>query len=127
MEIDDIKVTPEAGDLYWVDVTVKNDRVFPTSSDRDMELGTAVQDKINFSSSGNVTMVEIPEGMTRIDPVNNTSNAMAVGSATHEFRVRGQSEMTFRYLVQKSGGGGWVEFTVDSYHGGTATLKAEIR
>ena len=127
VEIDGIKVTQEAGDLYWVDVTVKNDRVFPTSSDRDNELGTAVQDKINFNSSGNVTMVEIPEGMTRIDPVNNSSNAMAVGSASHEFRVRGQSEVTLRYLVQKSGGGGWVEFTVNSFHGGTATQRQEIR
>ena len=127
VEIDKIKVTPEAGNLYWVDVTVKNDRVFPTSSDREVALGTAVQDKINFTSSGNVTMVEIPEGMTRIDPVNNASNAMAVGSAAHEFRVRGQSEVTLRYLVQKSGGAGWVEFTVDSFHGGTATLRQEIR
>jgi len=127
VEVDDIKITQEAGNLYWVDVTVKNDRVYPTSSDRDNELGTAIQDKITFSSSGNVTMVEIPEETTRIDPGVNNSNAMAVGSATHEFRVRGQSEVTLRYLVEKSGGSGWVEFTVDSFHGGTATQRVDIR
>jgi hypothetical protein len=127
VEVAGIKVTPEGGDLYWVDVTVKNDRVYPTFSDRELELGTAVQDKITFSSSGNVKMVPIPDGMTQIDPVNNTSRAMAVGEPTYEFRLLGQDSQTFRYLVERSGGGGWVEFSVDSFHGGTATQRAEIR
>jgi hypothetical protein len=127
VEIEGIKVTDGPGELYWIDVTVKNDRVYPTFSDRERELGTAVQDQIRFSGSGNVTLVGIPDGMTQIDPVNNNSRAMAVGQATHEFGLRGQSDMTFRYLVQKSGGSGWVEFTVDSYHGGTATERIEIR
>ncbi len=127
VEIDEIEITPEAGNLYWVDVTVKNDRVFPTFSDRDNELGTAIQDQLNFSSSGNVTLVEIPDGMTQIDPGINASRAMAVGTTTHEFRLRGQSETTFRYLVQKSGGAGWVEVTVDSFHGGTAAMRQDIR
>ncbi len=126
VEIDGIKVTPEAGNLYWVDVTVKNDKVFPTSSDRDVELGVAVQDKLNFTSSGNVKVVEIPDGMTQINPGVSASNAMAVGKDGYEFRIRGGSEMTFRYLVEKSGGGGWIEFTVDSKNGGTATLRGEI-
>jgi hypothetical protein len=127
VEIEGIKVTPEAGNLYWVDVTVKNDRVFPTSSDREVALGTAIQDKIAFTTSGNVSVVEIPEGMTQITPGVNASNAMAVGQNGYEFRILGQSEMTFRYLVEKSGGGGWIEFTVDSFSGGTATLRGEIR
>ena len=127
VEIDEIKVTPEAGNLYWVDVTVKNDRVYPTSSDRDNELGSAIQDKLIFNSSGNVSMVEIPGEMTQIDPANNSSRATAVGESTHEFRLRGSSELTFRYLVEKSGGAGWVEFEVDSFHGGTATQRVEIR
>jgi hypothetical protein len=127
VEIDRIKVTPEAGDLYWVDVTVKNDRVFPSSSDRDNELGTAIQDKLTFTSSGNVSMVEIPDGITQLKSGVNASNAMAVGTTPYEFRIRGQSEMTFRYLVEKSGGGGWVEFNVDSFMGGTASQRAEIR
>ena len=127
VEIDEIEVTPEAGNLYWVDVTVKNDRVYPTSSDREYELGSAVQDKLMFRSAGNVSMVAIPEGMTQIDPANNASRANAVGEATYEFRLRGQDSQTFRYLVEKSGGSGWIEFEVESFHGGTATLRAEIR
>jgi hypothetical protein len=127
VEIDEVKVTHEAGGLYWVDVTVKNDRVYPTFSDRERELGSAVQDKISFNSSGSVTVLEIPEGMTQIDPVNNTSRALAVGENDHEFALRGQSDMTFRYLVERSGGSGWVEFTVESFHGGQATERVEIR
>ena len=72
-------------------------------------------------------MIEIPGGMTQIDPVNAASRATAVGEATHEFRLRGQSSQTFRYLVQTSGGTGWVEFEVDSFHGGTATQRTSIR
>ena len=127
VEIEGIEVTPEAGSLYWVDVTVKNDRVSPPSSDREVVLGTAIQDKITFNSSGNVSVVQIPDGMTQINPGVNASNAMAVGQNGYEFRLLGQSEMTFRYLVEKSGGAGWIEFTVDSFHGGTATLRGEIR
>jgi hypothetical protein len=127
VEIEGVKVTQEAGSLYWVDITVNNDRLYPTFSDRERELGTAVQDKISFSSSGSVKVLEIPEGMTQIDPVNNTSRAMAVGENDHEFALRGRSEVTFRYLVERSGGSGWVQFTVDSFHGGQATERVEIR
>ena len=126
VEIDGIKVTAEAGDLYWVDVTVKNDRVYPTFSDRENELGSAIQDKLMFRSAGNVSLIAIPEGMTQIDPANTSSQANAVGEATYDFRLRGQDAQTFRYLVEKSGGSGWVEFTVESFHGGTATQRVEI-
>ena len=87
VEIDEIEITPEGGSLFWVDVTVKNDRVYPTFSDRENELGTAVQDQLQFRSSGNVSMVPVPDGMTQIDPLNNDSRAFAVGNATHEFRL----------------------------------------
>jgi hypothetical protein len=127
VEIDKIVVSPEAGDLYWVDVTVKNDKVYPTSSDRDNALGTAIQDKLTFTSSGNVTLVEIPDGMTQIRPADNSSLAAAIGTTTHEFRLRGKSELTFRYLVERSGDSGWVEFEVDSFQGGTATQRVDIR
>ncbi len=108
-------------------MTVKNDKVYPTFSDRENELGTAVQDKLMFRSAGNVTLIAIPDGMTQIDPMNPNSRANAVGEATHEFRLRGKDSQTFRYLVEKSGGSGWVEFAVESFHGGTATQRAEIR
>jgi len=49
VEIDEITVTPSTGDLLWVDVTVKNDRVYPTISDRDLERGWVDQDRLTFS------------------------------------------------------------------------------
>jgi hypothetical protein len=127
VEVEEMVVKPGEGDLYWVDVTVVNDRVYPTYSDRERELGTQVEDKISFNSSGNVRMVPIPQGMTQIDPVNPATRAMAVGESPHEFGLRGQDSETFRYLVEKSGGAGWVEVTVESFHGGTATRRVEIR
>jgi hypothetical protein len=126
IEIDEIKVSREGGDLYWVDVTVKNDRVYPTSSDRAVQLGIAVQDKLTFRSSNNVTRVTIPGGMTQIDPLNPGSRAVAPDGDTHEFRLKGQENLTFRYLVRTSGQG-WVEFQADSFHGGKAVKRAEIR
>ena len=60
VEIEDITFTREAGNLFWVDVEVKNDRVYPTSSDRANELGIAVKDKLSIRTASNVTMVEIP-------------------------------------------------------------------
>jgi len=127
VEIEEIQVTPEAGNLYWVDVTVKNDRVYPTFSDRERELGTEVEDKLVFSSSGNVSLVQIPEGMTQIDPVNPRSTVMAVGETTHEFGLRGEDTQTFRYLIEKTGGAGWAEFTIESFFGGTAEQRVDIR
>jgi hypothetical protein len=127
VEIDKITVRPETGNLYWVDVTVKNDRVYPTSSDRANELGIAVQDKLNFRSSGNVSLVAIPAEATRIDAQNTGLTVTGVGETTHEFRLRGHGTQTFRYLVEMSGGTGWVEIEADSFHGGTATQRAEIR
>ena len=126
VEIEGIEVTPEAGNLFWVDVTVKNERVYPTFSDRELALGTAVQDQITFSSGGGVELIEIPAGMTQIDPVNNASRATAASGATHEFRLGGQDSQTFRYLVQGPASG-WVEFQVESFFGGTATQRVNLR
>lgn len=126
IEIDEIVITPEGGNLYWVDVTLKNDRVYPTSSDRANELGIAVQDKLTFRSSGNVTRIPIPGGMTQIDPLNPSSRAVASDGETHEFRLRGQDRQTFRYLVRASGQG-WVELQADSFYGGSATRRMDIR
>jgi hypothetical protein len=127
VEIGDITFTREAGNLYWVDVEVTNDRVYPTSSDRANELGIAIEDKLSIRTASNVSMVEIPTGLTQIDPSDRAGATTAVGERTHEFRLRGQDTQVFRYLVEVSGSGGWVEFEVDSFHGGTATKRAQVR
>jgi len=127
VEIGDVTFAREAGNLYWVDVEVKNERVYPTSSDRANELGIAKPDQLTIRTAGNVRLVPIPTGETQIDPSDPGGATTAVGEATHDFRLKGQDTQTFRYLVEVSGTGGWVEFQVDSFHGGTATKRAEVQ
>lgn len=127
VEIERVRVTPEKGDLYWVDVTVKNDRVYPTSSDREVALGTAVKDKLLFSAGGGVRMLAIP-GVVAPPPSfrDPTPGVTSVGEATHEFRLKGEDAQTFRYLVQGSQSG-WVELQVESFFGGKATKRVTLR
>ncbi len=127
VEIDEVTVTPETGNLFWVDVAVKNDRIYPTASDRENELGSAVLDQLTFSSSNNIEVIAIPEEETRIDPLNSSSAATAASDETTEFRLKGKETRSFRYLFGMSGASGWVEFEVVSYHGGTATQRVELR
>jgi hypothetical protein len=127
VEIEDISFTREAGNLYWVDVELKNDRVFPTASDRDVQLGTAPEDKLMIRTASGVNLVAIPTGETQIDVSNPGGATTAVGESSHEFRLKGHETKTFRYLVEVSGSGGWVEFEVDAFFGGKATKRAQIR
>jgi hypothetical protein len=127
VEVTDISVTPETGDLLWVDVSVTNDRVYPTSSDVENEVGTAVKDVITLNTSQGVQRIEIPEGTTMLDPSDRSSRATAVSEDEHEFRLRGKETLVFRYLVRMTGASGWVEANVESFHGGTASKRINIR
>ena len=127
VSIGEIQVTPETGDLLWIDVDVTNEKTYPTSSDRENELGSAIKDQLFFRSSNNIALVEIPDATTVFDPTNPTSEATAASGETTEFRLKGKETKTFRYLVQRSSGSGWIEFEVDSFHAGSATKRIEIR
>jgi len=127
VEVGEVKVTPAGGELFWVDVTVKNDRVYPTSSDRDVVLRTAVMDRLTFRGSQGVSLVDIGERPTRIDPDNPRDSVVSRGEAETELRLEGQSAETFRYLVKVTGNSNWVEFTISSQNGGTDTRRVEIR
>jgi hypothetical protein len=127
VEIDEVSVTPATGDLCWVDVTVKNDRVYPTSSDRDVDRGNAVMDKLTFTSSRGITLVEVPDGVVQVDPLDASTRARTADGATTELRLMSEDSQTFRYLVQMTGNSGWVEFTIASKMGGTATRRINVR
>jgi virulence-associated protein VapD len=127
VEIDEVKVTPATQNLYWIEVTVKNARVYPTSSDRDVELKTAVMDKLTTAASNNVSLVDIPEGPVIIDPLNNTSSSEALAKGTAEFRLGGKETKRYAALVEMNGAQGWVEFKLVSKHGGTATKRVNIK
>ena len=81
-----------------------------------------------FVTQGCQTMlVEIPEGSTIVDPLNNTKTREAMSEGTTEFRLKGKETLWFCTLVKMDGNQGWVEFKVFSQHGGTDTKRVNIR
>jgi hypothetical protein len=127
VEIETVTVTPATADLFWVDVTVQNDRVYPTFSDRSLQLRRAVKDRLTVSSSPNVTLVEVPAGALRVDPLNEQAVATALAGRTAEFRLRGRDSVRFRGLVRMTGTDGWVEVKALSTFGGTASKRVAIK
>ncbi|MCK4556450.1 MAG: hypothetical protein KAU47_02945, partial [Candidatus Aminicenantes bacterium] len=127
VEIDEITVTPATDDLYWVDVAVKNDRVYPTSSDRAVQLKMSVKDTITVSASKNISVVEIPKGSTIIDPLNKLATSQPIIEKSAEFRLKGKETQRFCALVKMDGSQGWVEIQVKSQHGGTDTKRINLK
>lgn len=127
VEVDEIKITPATGDLVWVDVTVKNDRAYPTISDRDFEREWVAPDQLTLTSSSSITRVDVPEGSVQLDPLDGSTRANAAAGGDQEFRLLAHGSRTIRYLVKMSGNSGWVEFTITSKHGGTDTKRLNIR
>jgi hypothetical protein len=127
VEIEEISATPATDELYWVIVAVKNDRVYPTSSDRAVQLQRAVKDKITVNTSNNISVVDIPEGSTIVDPLNNTATYEAIPGKSAEFRLKGKETKRLCTLVKMGGTQGWVEFKVESQHGGTATKRINFK
>jgi len=127
IEIEKVQVVPAAPDLFWVDVIVKNDRVYPTSSDRSVQLGIAAKDKLAVSSSENVAILELPGGTSRIDAMNAQKIAATVSKAKPtEFRLKGKDSQRFRCLARLSGASGWIEFQLESRHGGKDKKRIEL-
>ena len=127
VEIDRLTVTPATGDLFWVDVTVKNDRVYPTSSDRAVQLGLAKKDRLLVAASPNVTVIDLPAAPVRLDGAGDAAAATPLGSGGVEFRLRGHEMARFRALVKMTGKDGWVEARTDSKNGGKDSQRVTIR
>lgn len=127
VKIEKIRVIPATENLFWLDAVVRNDRVFPTSSDRAVALKRAVKDKILFSSSANISLLDLPEGETVLDPFDSGSRAEAGKGKETEFRLQGKQKLRFRYLVKMDGSSGWVEFQTGSKMGGTDKKRITIK
>ncbi len=127
VEIDEVTVTPATQNLYWIEVKVKNDRVYPTASDRSVQLKRAVKDKLTLSSSNNITVVDIPKGSTIVDPLNNTTSSEAMIKGAAEFRLQGKQTLRFCALVEINGSSGWVELTIQSKNGGMDKKRVNIK
>lgn len=127
VEISEVKVRPATGELYWLEVTVKNDRAYPTSSDRSVILKRSTPDLITAAGSGNTTFIEIPRGRVAPDPLNRTAQVEAIGRQGTEFRLKARDSRSFAALVKMDGSQGWVEITVKSKTGGTAVKRIELK
>ena len=127
VEIGEVTVTPAAQDLFWIQAAVKNDRLYPTSSDMSIKLERAVQDKITINSSNNVSLVELPEGKAIVDSLNPEEQFDVVTGDGAEFRLKGKETLHFCCLVKMNGSSGWVEVQVVSKNGGTAKKRVNIK
>jgi hypothetical protein len=127
VEIDEVTVRPLTDKLFWIEAVVKNDRVYPTSSDRAVQLKRAVKDKISLKSSNNISLVEIPKGSTATDPLNPGSRQEAITKKGTEFRLKGKQSTRFCAMVQMDGSQGWIEIGVDSQHGGKEKKRVNIK
>ncbi|MCX6577977.1 MAG: M14 family metallopeptidase [Candidatus Aminicenantes bacterium] len=127
VEIDRVEVRPATDNLLWVEVSVKNGSLYPTSSDRTVQMRRDVKDKLTIDTSGNVKQLEVPEGQTILDPTNPTDRMQTPKGKTAEFRLAGKSSQKFAYLVKMDGGSGWIEFEVSSKFGGTAKKRVNLQ
>jgi hypothetical protein len=127
IDLGEVKVTPATGDLFWVEVEVRNDKAYPTSSDRAVALKRAVMDRITASAGGGAEIVEVPAASTAVDPWNRAAQSEVVAAKGTEFRLKGHETKRFCVLVKMTGAEGSVEFAVRSKMAGAAAKKITLR
>jgi len=127
VEIAEVRVFPATEELYWIEVVVKNDRVYPTASDRAVQLKRAVKDTITVNASANISILDLPQASTIIDPLNKTASSEPITGKSAEFRLKGKETQRFCALVKMDGSQGWVEFQVKSRNGGTDSKKINLK
>ncbi len=127
VEIADITVRPAADSLYWIEAIVKNDRVYPTASDRAKQLKLVEKDKIMLKASNNITMIEVPKGSASTDPSNPNTQVEVIAKTGTEFWLKGKETLRFGALVKMDGSQGWVEIQMKSQNGGTANKRVNLK
>jgi hypothetical protein len=127
VQIKDVIVRPASENLYWVEVTVRNDRIYPTASDRAKLLKRVDKDKISLKTSDNVSMIDVPKGSATIDPADPGAEAEVITKEGTEFWLKGKQTLRFCTLVKMDGSQGWVEFHIKSQHGGIDTKKVNLK
>jgi hypothetical protein len=121
----DVVVKPVAADLFWLEVAVKNESAYPTFSDQALKLKLAVPDRLRFTGSESVNLVEVPARDTSLGEAG-AAPARGAGKTT-EFRLLAKDAKTFAYLVKLDGATGWAELSVESKAGGTAKKRIELK
>jgi hypothetical protein len=137
VEVGDVDFTDLGDGLFWVDVTVKNDRTYPTASDQSKKLKRIEQDRVIFNSSDNIELIPMDAKLPIVDPFSGGGGMYSYGRQSGSSGVKpasgkeiktwinGKSALTYRYLVNKKGNKGWVEVEVVSERGGTDKKKVD--
>jgi len=138
VEITDISTTDLGDGLFWVDVTVENERTYPTASDRSKKLKLYDQDVLNFSSSKGISLIKLDAKLPIQDPYQSSGgffgfrgggNQSSLNPGTDKetkLWVNGKDKKVVRYLIRKSGGNNWVELEISSVRGGTNKMRIEL-
>lgn len=134
VEIDDISVKAITSNIYQIDVTVTNDRVYPTASDKSVQLKRSTPDQLVCKGSDNITIIETSgENLNQGGGRNSfsrrsqsTPETQMAGGEKTEFRLKGSEKRIIRYVVTMDGKKGSVEFTLKSKTGGSDSEKIEL-
>jgi hypothetical protein len=126
VEIEAIEVKPATENLFWVEATVKNASVYPTSSDRSVILRRSVNDRLTIGASPNIQVLDVSAGSTLVEPTDPAGRAQTPKGRTAEFRLGGKQSLKFGYLVKMEGTSGWVEFEAVSKMGGAAKRRIDL-
>jgi hypothetical protein len=124
-------VKKTGSNLYEIEVEVVNDRLFPTASDRSVQMKRYTPDRIKATvSSGAI-----------INPVNNKQDSSPALPAyyrtqyrkdaipageTVEFRAKGNAAQVFRYTVLGGNPNATLDLSLDSALGGKANIKIKL-
>ncbi len=125
--VSEITVRPAADSLYWIEAEVKNDRLYPSASDRAKQLKLVAQDKITLKTSNNISMIAMPEGSAAIDPANPNAEVDVITKEGTKFWIKGKESLRFGAIVKMDGSQGWVEVQVKSQRGGTDTKRINLK
>lgn len=131
VEIEDATVSPITDNIYQVDITVKNDRVYPTASDRSVQLEKYIKDVLEIKTSSNIKLIEtsgksLRSGNSRFRGSAATPEIQMAGGEKTEFRLKGEEKRVIRAIVAMDGKRGDLEFVLKSRNGGNDSKKIEI-
>ena len=80
-----------------------------------------------MSGSDNIAVIEVPQGKGTIDRSNTSPQTDMIAKDGTEFRLNGRQTLRFSSLVKMDGSQGYVEFSVDSRHGGKVKKRVNLK